>query len=134
MIRSQLRTTSLARSAVPSLKRRPGRRRNTTRRPSSSKRHDSASAGWMASESSSAVSDSKNWAIIAELWASPVAAGSSSAGALTAIRAVPLGAPGGCPPQAPAIRATRSMTIRRRIGRSIRAVLVRAARRPIPGT
>ncbi len=79
--RSQLRTTSLARSGVPSEKDRPGRRWKTIRFPPSSTRHESARAGCSCRLPSNVVSVSNSCAVMAALSASPCAAGSSVVGA-----------------------------------------------------
>ena len=139
MRRSQLRTTSLARSGVPSENDRSGRRWKTIRCPPSSTRHASASAGCSWRFPSNVVRVSKSCAVIAELSASPWAAGSSVVGAPTRMRT------GRSAPTAAAEDPTRTaaeMTRaasnvegrdRRRIGGSIRAGRrkpFRATRRP----
>ena len=128
--RSQLRTTSEARSGLPSEKVRFGRIWNVTCCPPSSNCHDSASAGRTCRSASKLVNDSNSWAVIAALPESPWSAGSSVVGDPVRIR-TGLSEPAPVvPAQETSSVASARRTRSRRIGRSIGPVGGGAVRRP----
>ena len=129
MIRSQLRTTSEGRNGLPSENVKFGRRWNVTCWPPAPNCHDSASAGRTCRSPSNVVSDSKSWAVIAALPASPWAAGSSVVGSPVRIR-TGLSEPA---PVVPAQEASSVASARRTRSRRIAGSIGRVGRGPPDG-